>query len=228
MPRESVRGPLDGYLPDRSWRFRAGWALGRSICRLCFRARVVHPERIPASGPAVLVSNHPTWLDPPLLFLILERRFHFMGWDRLFTLPIAGRLLRAGGAFPVKIGGTDRSAIQRALEHLRGGRGVGIFPEGGRSLPGGALAPFRPGAAMLAVWAGAPIVPVTLNGAYRLWPRGRALPRLGGPIRAIVHPPIVPPRTGLEAARGDLPERLTEEIRRVIVADYADQPRDSA
>src|SRR5574341_1011429 len=126
MPREATRGSAEGYLPDGSWRLRAGWALGRAIGRLFLRARVIHEERVPASGPAVLVSNHPSWYDPPLLF---------------FPLPFAGWVIRAGGAFPVKIGGTDRGAIQRALEHLRAGRAVGIFPEAGRSLPGGALAP---------------------------------------------------------------------------------------
>jgi len=170
------------------------------------RFRVVGQERIPVSGPAVLVAAHRSWLDPPCILGASPRAVSFLILDTVYARPWAGWLYRAVRAIPVSGGGTGSLAGTReALRRLDGGGLVGVFPEGrvfGQDTPGA----LRPGAAMLAVRARARVVPIHIQGSAEAWPRGHALPRRG---RVVVHvgPPLDPP----EAQRGAV-AALTERI----------------
>ena len=125
-----------------------------------------------------------------------------MAWDALFRIPLIGHLIRALGAFPVDITrGKGEKAYKEALRILEEGEVLGIFPEGQRS-ESGVMGEVRMGAARLAIESGAPIVPVTIGGASRAWPKWKLLPR---PAKLIVrfHPPIILDETARQTRRGD-------------------------
>ncbi len=128
-------------------------------------------EHIPDSGPVILAPNHRAHVDPPLLSLISPRPLCFMAKDELFRVPVFGTFIRAMGAFPVKRGTADRTALKRAIDLLKSRRVVVIFPEGTRS-EDGTLKTAEKGFALIAKQTGAPIVPVAIEGTERLLPKG--------------------------------------------------------
>jgi 1-acyl-sn-glycerol-3-phosphate acyltransferase len=220
-----LRGVARTPLPDGSSLLRFCWGLGQGIAQWAWNARLRNAHHIPKHGPAMLCANHPTWLDPALMFLLSPRRPFIMAWDKLFRVPAMEWFMYKSGSFPVQQGGGERDAIINTTKLLAAGRLVGIFPEGGRSNPDGSLRKFRPGPATFAIRGGATIVPITINGALRTWPRGTMFPRPGGKIEYICHPPIVPPATGKAAAKSALPGEITAQLRETIASIYTDAPK---
>lgn len=163
-------------------------------------------ENIPPSGPVVLVANHVSLWDPPVLACSVNRVVHFMAKEELFKIPLLGWLLPALQCFPVKRGKADRNALRLAAQYLEKGEVLGIFPEGTRSKTQ-QLLPFQPGAALFALRSGAPIIPVGLLGTKTTFPL-----TLRGHIRVRIGKPLTYP--GLEGAKignEDL-ERVTSDI----------------
>jgi 1-acyl-sn-glycerol-3-phosphate acyltransferase len=186
-----------------------------ALFRILFSYECHGAEKIPARGPVVVASNHPSYLDPILLSLSVRRTIHFMAWNALFKVPILGALVRALGAFPVDTRpGHGREAFEQARKHLLAGEVVGIFPEGKRSRAGWLEPQLREGAARLALQTGAPLVPATIVGAFRAWPYFRSLPEPAR-IKVRFHDPIdsVPWQGRAEAEA--LPALLAEVRRRV-------------
>lgn len=146
---------------------------------LGYRWDVRGRENVPARGPLLVIANHFSWLDPPLVGTVLPRKVNFMAKRELFHSRLAAWVLRRLGAFPVRRGQPDRWALRHALSLLNQGQVVGLFPEGTRSR--GPLRPFEPGAALLAVKSGAPVLPVAIAGPYRLGRRVRV--HIGRPFR---------------------------------------------
>jgi 1-acyl-sn-glycerol-3-phosphate acyltransferase len=112
-----------------------------------------------------------------------------MAWDALFKIPLLGQIIKAVGAFPVDIRkGRGEAAYREALRVLESGDALGVFPEGQRS-DNAAMGDLRAGVARLAIETSAPIVPVTIGGAMRAWPKWKLLPR---PAKIVVryHEPI--------------------------------------
>jgi 1-acyl-sn-glycerol-3-phosphate acyltransferase len=147
-----------------------------AIMRLLFRLEAQGAEHVPAHGPVLLVANHSSFLDPPLVGGVAPRPLSFMAKAELFRVPLLGGLIRRLNARPVRREGADAGALRTALRILQDGGVLLMFPEGTRG-PEGALREPKPGAAMLAVMSGAPVVPVFVKGSGRAWPRGQALPR---------------------------------------------------
>ncbi|MDR7416199.1 MAG: lysophospholipid acyltransferase family protein [Armatimonadota bacterium] len=175
----------------------------RAALRSLFRMRVVGQEHEPLCGPLLVVSNHWSALDPPVLGCALRRTVHFMAKEELFRIPLLRAWMRAVGTFPVRRGEPDRAAIRTALDLIRRGEAVVIFPEGTRN-PRGYLLPAEPGAAFLALRAGAPILPVGILGTLEAMPKGAWIPRprrievrIGPPFRLDGLPGT---REGLEVA----------------------------
>jgi 1-acyl-sn-glycerol-3-phosphate acyltransferase len=159
-------------------------------------------ENVPERGAVIIAGNHPSYLDPALVALPIKRPIKFMAWDALFKIPLLGLLIRALGAFPVDLGkGKGEAAFRQATSVLEGGEALGIFPEGQRSQQG-PMGELRNGVARLAIETGAPIVPVTIGGAHRAWPKWKLLPR---PAKIIVsfHEPIRLNVAESEARRND-------------------------
>jgi len=146
------------------------------VMRLLFRLEAREPQNVPAAGAALLVSNHSSVLDPPLVGGASRRQLAFLAKAELFGVPLFGRLIHRLGARPIRRGGSDPAAMRTALRVLEEGGALLVFPEGTRG-PEGELRPAKAGAGMLAVMSGAPVVPVYVRGSGRAWPRGRRYPR---------------------------------------------------
>jgi 1-acyl-sn-glycerol-3-phosphate acyltransferase len=189
--------------------------LAEAVFRVLFTYDCLGEDKLPATGPAIVASNHPSYLDPLLLSLQVKRPIRFMAWDALFKVPVLSGLLRAFGAFPVDVRrGQGRGAYDKARILIESGEMVGMFPEGKRSRSGWMEPTLREGAARLALETGAPLVPATITGAFRAWPYFHALPR---PVRITVryHDPIDPaPYRSLGEDEGVA--ALLDELRRRV------------
>ena len=186
-----------------------------ALFRVLFEYDCLGEEKVPAEGPAVVASNHPSYLDPVLLSLQLRRPIHFMAWDALFRVPLLGPLIRLFGAFPVDVRpGQGRAAYAQAKALIHAGELVGLFPEGKRSRAGWMEPALREGAARLAWETDVPLIPATITGAFRAWPYFSVLPR---PARILVryHEPIHPARYRAMPEEEAITALLAELRRRV-------------
>jgi 1-acyl-sn-glycerol-3-phosphate acyltransferase len=186
--------------------YHAVGTLSLPVVRLLFRLRATGLEHLPAEGGFVLAANHTSNFDPWPLGLPLFRRhwLRFMAKSELYWWPL-GRLLDAVGAFPVERGKGDLEAIAKAVDLVRAGEVVVMFPEGTRQRKGLRKRwEARPhtGAARIAQRAGAPLVPAAIKGTDRL-------ARLG-PLRVAYGPPVEVTDDSHETT-----DRLMEEIRRL-------------
>lgn len=173
-------------------------------------------ENIPPTGAVVFTPNHISYIDPVLVGTLITRRIYFMTWDEMLKIPILGDIGRWFGAYPVKLDGHDRLAVKTTQEHLKAGRAVGIFPEGGRTVSG-KLDPFKQGAFRLSLRGGIPIIPVTINGAYDVWPPGQTFPNLRGKITIYFHPPIYLPNVSGAELKEHIPG-VVEKVRKSIIS----------
>ncbi len=144
-------------------------ALSKLMCIVVlspvFRIRVSGKENIPDDGPLILCPNHVTMLDMFFIGPRVKRWIYWMAKQELFEIPGFSFILsKWWEAFPVKRGRTDVGSVRNAIKHLDMGHIVGIFPQGTR---GGKRV--QPGAAVLAVKKGVPILPVGVKGGKRVF-----------------------------------------------------------
>jgi len=159
-------------LPPGAWPWLhevARW-IGRTWYRPFFRVAVHHRDAIPSTGPVVLVSNHSTLVEGPLLFGLVGRRMVFLVKQEIFRGPIGWGLCRIG-QLPVRRGVADRRPLLAAVAVLRAGGLIGVFPEGTRGA--GEVAAAQHGAAWLARSTGATVLPVVCRGTRRAPGGGR-------------------------------------------------------
>ena len=157
--------------------------LCRVSCLIFLNYRLYGVRRLPRRGGVLLAANHQSYLDPVLFAIGLPRPLHFMARDSLFRNPLFGLLIGSLNAFPVRRGGADRRAVRHALELLKAGEVVLMFPESTRTMDGTIGNP-QGGLSMIAARAGVPIVPAAVEGAFQAWPRYRLLPH---PARVRAH-----------------------------------------
>lgn len=194
--------------------YELGQALLRPVFAGLYRWRVEGREHVPPAGPLIVAANHKSYMDPPLLGCAVRRPLHYMAKAELFRIPLLGPILPRIYAFPVQRGAADRQAIRTALDILKAGGAVALFPEGRRSRTEALLPPQR-GVGLLALKGGAPVVPAALLGTGRVWPEGRKLPGL--PRLAVrFGPPIS--FADLEAAGRDATALAGERIMAAIAA----------
>jgi 1-acyl-sn-glycerol-3-phosphate acyltransferase len=199
-----------------------------ALMRLFFRLEAVGRDLVPATGPLLLVSNHVSVLDPPLVGGAAPRPICFMAKEELFRIPLFGRFIRALNARPVRRDGSDMRALKGALALLQEGRALLVFPEGTRGLEGEPPRAGKPGVGMLAVLSGAPVVPVYVSGSGAALPRGRALPR-PTKVRVTFGPPLVFKPEGKRAddeRRKEAYREAAQEMMRAI-AQLREQQRRS-
>jgi 1-acyl-sn-glycerol-3-phosphate acyltransferase len=186
-----------------------------ALMRLLFGLRTRGAQYIPAQGPFLIVANHSSVLDPPLVGGACPRRLTFLAKAELFRVPGLGALIRRLGAQPLRREGADPAALRTAQRVLAAGGALLVFPEGTRG-PEGTLREAKPGAALLAMHSGVPVIPAYVSGSGRAWPRGRRLPRpakvvvtFGAPLR-------------FEPAAGTDRKRQYEAASRRMMAAIAD------
>jgi len=165
------------------------WVARQFLAVFCPGA-IVGREHVPARGPALLLCNHNSHLDPPLVGAALRRPVHFMAKAELFAVPGFGGLIRRLHAFPVTRESADRAALRYAEALLARGELLVLFPEGRRS-PDGVLGDPELGAALLAVRSGAPVIPTVVLGSEQALPAGARWPRRR-PVTVHFGKPFVP------------------------------------
>ncbi|MAV09935.1 MAG: 1-acyl-sn-glycerol-3-phosphate acyltransferase [Synechococcus sp. MED850] len=180
------------------------------IFRGLFRGSTRGLEHVPLQGPLVVVANHGSHLDPPLLGHALGRPVAFMAKAELFEVPVLGAVIRACGAYPVRRGASDREAIRTATARLEQGWATGVFLDGTRQADGRVNAPL-PGAALLAARSGSPLLPVAIRNSHRALGSGSRHPRLI-PIELCIGELVPPPsgrrRADLDATTAELQRRI--------------------
>jgi 1-acyl-sn-glycerol-3-phosphate acyltransferase len=144
------------------------WTLTRIYVR---KFEVVGKENIPPTGALILASNHLNNADPPMIALAIRPRLPmFMAKREMIRWPILGPAFRIFGAFPVRRGEADLSALRAATEHLEQGALLVMFPEGTRSRTGG-MSKGHPGTGVIAMRTGVPVLPVAITGSEKIgWP----------------------------------------------------------
>ncbi len=150
---------------------------------LLHRIRIEGRENIPAGG-CLIVSNHVSFMDPTTVGWAIPREIYYLGRKSLFKPPFLSWFLPICNVLPIDRDGHDISGLRRIIKMLQSGRSVLLFPEGTRS-PDGQLRPAEPGAALVAVKAGVPILPVRVFGTYESLSRHDKFPRLH-PIRVVI------------------------------------------
>ena len=137
------------------------------VFRVIFRTQIIGRERVPRDGGLLVVCNHISFADPPLVGTAMPRPVDFMTMAELFRKPWLAKLLRTVGCFPVDRSRLDHSAAREAIRRLRAGRCVVIFPEGGIRSIGQSILDgnpvFKPGAGSIALLGGAAILPVIVR-----------------------------------------------------------------
>ena len=141
-------------------------ALNVCLARIYHRVTVLRPLRMPRTGPAILVCNHTSGLDPLLIQSVCPRLIIWMMAKEYYDLPALRGFFELIETIPVDRGGRDLAATRAALRALAAGRILGVFPEG-RIERTHELMPFQTGVAMMAIKTGVPVVPAFLDGTQR-------------------------------------------------------------
>lgn len=147
------------------------WLLVNVVARVCFRYRTVGAERVPRRGGVLLAANHESYLDIPLLGCGVRRRLYFMGRRSLFPNPVIGWICRHLGWIPIRQDRLDREGFGEAIERIKAGKAVVIYPEGGRSRDGRLLLA-KPGVGVIVAKTGCPVIPVHIEGTFEALPTG--------------------------------------------------------
>lgn len=157
------------------------------LSRVFWRVSFQGLENIPQTGGVIIASNHQTYFDPIWMSLPFRREIRYLAWSESFSWPIIGKVIRWLGAWPIQIEKADKTMVRRTSRWLNKGGALVIFPEGGRCFPDGHLLRFKPGAVRMALDANTPILPITIRGGHRVWPKGYRLPHLAK-VELIFHP----------------------------------------
>ncbi|GLY70141.1 lysophospholipid acyltransferase family protein [Amycolatopsis taiwanensis] len=192
-----------------------GRLVGRYLFRPAFRVRIHGLGRVPRTGPVLLIANHSSLLEPPVIFGMLPRRSVFLVKEELFT-GVVGRFLRRIGQVPVRRGKPDRAPLLTTAKVLREGGLVGVFPEGSRGA--GDVTNAERGAAWLVRSCGANgvvVLPVATRGTRRpAGGRRRFRPRVDVLVGEPFTVEVGKGKAGLEQAT----ERLRGELAALVCA----------
>jgi len=191
------REPLISLLLYRLFK----WSIVSPVLHTYFRGRIYGAENVPQKGRLLVVSNHASDFDPLLLSCCVGRPVAYMAKEELFQVPVLRQAIQAYGAYPVKRGSADRSAMKAAIASIQSGWATGIFLDGTRT-PDGRIADPKVGAAWIAAKTQSPLLPVSLWGTHAIFRKGSAMPRptsVTVRIGELILPPTSSDRSELEA-----------------------------
>jgi 1-acyl-sn-glycerol-3-phosphate acyltransferase len=180
MSRGTDRGPVAARRSAFWWWVSKYTVL--AFCRVYFRLRVEGRHLVPKDGPVLLVANHASFTDPPLVGITTSRWVAFLAQMGLAKAGFMRWWLAQMGVTLIDRSAPSKDAMRYLADCLASGQAVGIFPEGTRSADG-SVGPFRSGVEFLVRRTGAPVVPIGIEGAFQAFPRGAKLPR---PCRLVV------------------------------------------
>lgn len=153
-----------------------GWSFFRVYFRLYNRWEVIDPHNVPKGGPAILASNHMSFLDPPLVGAAARREINYLARESLFRFPVIGSLLKSVNAVPVDREGGGAAGLRAIFDRLMNGGAIILFPEGTRSTDG-ALHKAKSGIGLTVIKSEAPVVPVRVFGTFEAMSRRHSIPR---------------------------------------------------
>jgi 1-acyl-sn-glycerol-3-phosphate acyltransferase len=192
------------------------------VTRLLWRAEVVGQLDLPDSQGAVIVSNHQSGVDPLLLQLANYRVVHWLVAREYYNMPVISKLFKHLESIPVNRGGIDTAATKLAIRYAQEGGLVGLFPEGRVNSTAALLLPGRPGAALIAVRAHVPVIPIYVEGVPydgtalgSFFMTGKARVTIGRPIDISSYYDRDNDRTVLQ----DLTKRFLKEIAKLAGVD---------
>jgi len=184
------------------------------IYKFVFKGTLIGRENIPRENSFIVVSNHGSLLDPPLLGHALDRNISFMAKAELFKIPFLGFVIKACGAYPVKRGIADKTTIKTACEKLSNNNSIGIFIDGTRQKNGRVNKP-KHGAALLAFKNQKLLLPVALVNSHKLIRFKFCIPffskiviKVGKPLQ----PPQTSSRSDLKSVTMDLQNKINNLI----------------
>ncbi len=190
------------------------WLVVSPLFHIYFRGRIYGAEKVPQTGPLLLVCNHASDVDPPITANCARRPVSFMAKEELFRVPVLSPAIRLYGAYPVKRGSADRSAIRAAIAQLEAGWIVGVFLQGTRT-PDSRIPSPKLGAALIAAKAQVPLVPMSLWGSNAILPKGTKFPR-PAPITVRFGHPIAPPTSTQRSDLEAVTQTCTEAIHALL------------
>ena len=174
-------------------------------------------ENVPPLGGCIICANHASFLDPPMVGAgVRHRQVRFMARDTLFEGPLMSRLMPRLGVIPLDRTRGDVSALRKAIQTLKSGAVVGLFPEGTRS-PDGQLQEPKGGIGFLIAKAGVPVVPAYISGTYRAYPKGAHFIR-PGKVFITYGPPIPPAEFAALAEQDDGYTKIAQLVMTRIAA----------
>lgn len=202
--------------------YRFLWWVLKLLIGVPWRVRWLHREHVPVSGGVILAGNHESYVDPVIIAMGLWRHVHFMAKAELWNSRILSFLVERTDAFPVNRGSADRGAITKATQLLASGEAVGIFPQGSRHHAKGAegLREGAGGAALLAMRAGVPVVPVGIYGSDRIRPEGSRFPHF--PRLTLIYGEPIGPASIPEGGRRERLDAMTARIMDGIASAVAE------
>jgi 1-acyl-sn-glycerol-3-phosphate acyltransferase len=209
---QSVRGSLT---PEATDRRLAQWSK-EIVQRARIELVVEGAEHATPGESFVLMSNHQSLYDVPVIYQALDRRIRMVAKKELFRVPVWGRAMHGAGFISLDRQSRERSrkTLLASADILRTGTSIWIAPEGTRSKDG-SLGPFRRGGFHLALQSGCRILPITIVGTRAVLPAKGARVTDGCRVKVVIHPPIDPREFG-EARRAELSERVRSVIQSAL------------
>ena len=198
-----------------SWQKRLFYDFWYVLLRLFFMvfygARFYGQNNLPERGAVVIISNHQSHFDPPLLAVGLRRRLNFLARKSLFKFKPFAWHIDMLDAIPLETNGIGYAGIKESIKRLKNGEIILVFPEGARCWDGN-IAPFMQGSLTLAQRTKSAILPVAVCGCYEVFPRTKKYPKLWGKMRVVYGKPM------LYDEIKDLPEEQLRQLCETTIA----------
>ena len=191
--------------------YRLGWYLFRALAHGFYDYRIIGRERLTETkGGALLVCNHASFFDPPLIGIAFDEEIHYLARKSLMSNKLAAIVYEAWNSIPVDQTKPDMSGLKAVIRNLRSGKKVVIFPEGSRT-PTGKLLPAEPGTGLIVAKANVPVIPMRLFGTYEALPIGGAFPK-PSQITLVVGEPWIYDPTKYQLEGKDLYKAISDEL----------------
>ena len=205
------------------------WAAGRptigTLVKLAAPMRVYGAERMPPTGGLVVAANHFSWIDPPALGAASPRTLYYLAKVEAHRVPGLGELMRLFGAFAVRRGESDRDAVRTMRQIVRDGNTLGMFVEGTRQRSG-RPGRVQPGAAMVAINEGAPLIAAAIHGSQH-WRPGNFAPVSVAWGKPMTFEGLPPGGKGYKEASLEIERKINELWQWLVDVHELGRPRDA-